>query len=502
VERNDTRTRGAANPGRAGSRRIGYDSAMPDRLERYRAKRDPEQTPEPAADAPAAPAPESAPRFVVQEHHARRLHWDLRLEHEGTLASWAVPRGIPPGPDRNHLAVRTEDHPLEYLEFHGDIPAGQYGAGTMKIWDRGTYDVHKFRDDEVMVTFHGERVRGRYVLFRTKGDDWMIHRMDPPEDPEREPMPEQLEPMLARTGPLPRDDHDWAFEIKWDGVRAIAFVQGGRLRLQARSGRDVTPRYPELRPIAEALAGHEVILDGEVVAFDGTRPSFQKLQGRMHLTSEHAVRRLARQDPVHYIAFDLLYLDGRSLMDLRYDERRAKLAELELQGPTWQAPAHHVGDGAALLELTRAQQLEGVIAKRLDSPYLPGRRTSGWVKVKNIATTDVVVGGWLPGEGGRTGRLGALVVGIPDEDGVLRYAGRVGTGFNQAELVRLGGLLESLASTESPFVGRQPPKLTHFVEPRLVARVEFTERTQAGTLRHPSYQGLRDDVAPQDVRFG
>jgi bifunctional non-homologous end joining protein LigD len=190
VERNDTRTRGAANPGRAGSRRIGYDSAMPDRLERYRAKRDPEQTPEPAADAPAAPAPESAPRFVVQEHHARRLHWDLRLEHEGTLASWAVPRGIPPGPDRNHLAVRTEDHPLEYLEFHGDIPAGQYGAGTMKIWDRGTYDVHKFRDDEVMVTFHGERVRGRYVLFRTKGDDWMIHRMDPPEDPEREPMSE------------------------------------------------------------------------------------------------------------------------------------------------------------------------------------------------------------------------------------------------------------------------------------------------------------------------
>ena len=301
-----------------------------------------------------------------------------------------MPRGIPPGPERNHLAVRTEDHPLEYLDFHGEIPAGQYGAGTMKIWDRGTYEEHKFRDDEVMVTFHGERVRGRYVLFRTRGDDWMIHRMDPPEDPEREPMPEKLEPMLARTGPLPPDDGRWAFEIKWDGVRAIAFVQGGRLVLQARSGRDVTARYPELRPLAEALAGHEVVLDGEVVAFDGARPSFQKLQGRMHLTSEHAVRRLAREDPVQYIAFDLLYLDGRSLMELRYDERRAALAELELGGPTWQAPAHHVGDGAALLELTRAQQLEGVIAKRLDCPYLPGRRSPGWVKVKNINSTDAV----------------------------------------------------------------------------------------------------------------
>src|SRR5687767_4684125 len=204
--------------------RIGYDSSMADRLERYRGKRDPGVTPEPSGEGAAAAQAGSAPRFVVQENHARRLHWDLRLEHDGVLASWAVPRGIPPGPERNHLAVLTEDHPLEYLEFHGEIPAGQYGAGTMTIWDSGTYETHKFREDEVMVTFHGERVRGKYVLFRTRGDDWMIHRMDPAEDPDRVPMPEALEPMLARTGPLPPDDGRWAFEIKWDGVRAIAFV--------------------------------------------------------------------------------------------------------------------------------------------------------------------------------------------------------------------------------------------------------------------------------------
>jgi bifunctional non-homologous end joining protein LigD len=475
---------------------------MADRLERYRDKRDPAVTPEPAGDAATPPAAGPAPRFVVQEHHARRLHWDLRLEHDGVLASWAVPRGIPPDPQRNHLAVRTEDHPLEYLEFHGEIPAGQYGAGTMTIWDQGTYEEHKFRDGEVMITLHGERVRGRYVLFRTKGDDWMIHRMDPPQDPDREPMPERIEPMLARTEPLPREDGGWAYEIKWDGVRAIAHLQGGRLLMHARSGRDITPRYPELRPLAEALAGHEVVLDGEVVAFDGGRPSFQKLQSRMHLTSDHAVRRLARDEPVHYIVFDLLFLDGHSLMDLRYDQRRAVLAELELEGPTWQAPAHHVGDGAALLELTRTQGLEGVIAKRLDCPYLPGRRSPGWIKVKNVARTDAVIGGWLPGERGRAGKLGALVIGIPDDEGVLRYAGRVGTGFTEAELARLGGLLEPLATADSPFTGRQPPRATRFVEPTLVAAVDFNECTQAGTLRQPSYKGLRDDVAPEDVRFG
>ena len=474
---------------------------MASNLDSYRAKRNFSSTPEPSGEAAASPDERTA-RFVVQEHHARSLHWDLRLEHDGTLASWAVPKGIPPDPRKNHLAVRTEDHPLEYLDFHGEIPAGQYGAGSMTIWDRGTYETHKWRDKEVMVTFHGERVRGRYVLFRTGGNNWMIHRMDPPEDPDREPMPERVAPMLARTGELPTDDAKWAFEIKWDGVRAIAYAEGGRLRLEARSGRDITARYPELRELGRALAGHEAVLDGEVVAFDTEgRPSFQRLQSRMHLTSEHAVRRLSQSEPVHYVIFDLLWLDGHSLCSLSYTERRERLVELGLQGPTWRTPASHVGDGAALLAASRAQGLEGIIAKRLDCPYTPGRRSPWWVKVKNVRQTDVVIGGWLPGEGKRGGRLGALVVGFY-EDGALKYAGRVGTGFDERELDRLGGILSSLAREDSPFDGRQPPRETHFVEPELIASVGYGEWTQTRTLRHPRYLGLRDDIDPATVEFG
>jgi bifunctional non-homologous end joining protein LigD len=472
---------------------------MPSNLDSYRRKRDFSATPEPAGHADRGAG--RTPRFVVQEHHARSLHWDLRLEREGVLASWAVPKGIPPDPRRNHLAVRTEDHPLEYLDFEGEIPAGEYGAGTMAIWDRGTYEPHKFRDDEVMVTFHGERVRGRYVLFRTRGNDWMIHRMDPPEDPEREPMPEQIQPMLARTGPLPPENGRWAYEIKWDGVRAIGYVQGGRLRLESRNGREITPRYPELRDLGRALAGREAVLDGEVVAFDEHgRPSFQRLQRRMHLASEHAVRRLAASEPVAYMIFDLLWLDGHSLCPLTYSERRERLLELGLNGARWQTPAHHLGDGAALLDASRAQGLEGIIAKRVDCPYTPGRRSPAWVKVKNVRQTDVVIGGWLPGEGRRSGRLGALVVGFY-ENGELRYAGRVGTGFDEAELNRIGTLLEPLARATSPFAGRQPPRETRFVEPRLVAAVDYGEWTQARTLRHPVYKGLRDDVDPATVDF-
>jgi bifunctional non-homologous end joining protein LigD len=456
---------------------------MSDRLREYRAKRDLERTPEP-----------SGLRFVVQEHHASSLHWDLRLEHAGALASWALPKGIPTHPKENRLAVRTEDHPLEYLDFHGEIPKGSYGAGTMEIWDSGTYEAEKFRDDEVIVTLHGERAQGRYALFQTKGKNWMIHRMDPPADPAVEPMPDHIEPMLAKNGKLPRDEGSYGFEIKWDGVRAVAHVDAGHLTLTGRRGTDFTPRYPEVRRMAGALGSRRVILDGEVVAFDGQgRPSFELLQSRMHLASDSAVKRRMKDVPVSYVVFDLLWLEGHSTLALPYSDRRKLLADLELGGPSWRTPAHREGDGAALLEASEAQGLEGIVAKRLDSPYEPGKRSSCWIKVKNRPSEDVVIGGWLPGEGRRGATLGALAVGVPAEGGKLKYAGKVGTGFTEATLAMLMSELKPLRTDESPFEGRQPPKSAIFVEPKLVAVVEFAEWTRTGTLRAPSFKGLRSD---------
>jgi bifunctional non-homologous end joining protein LigD len=472
-----------------------------DKLDRYRAKRDFAVTAEPAGGA-SQDGPR--PRFVVQEHHARRLHWDLRLEHDGVAVSWAVPNGIPQTPKENRLAVHTEDHPLEYLEWHGEIPAGEYGAGTMTVWDAGVFDTHKWEERKVEVTFHGERLRGRYGLFPIgrdgEGNDWLIHRMDPPDNPDRVPMPEHLAPMLARPGTLPHDPERWSFEVKWDGVRALAYVQPGRLALESRNQNDITASYPEVRGLLTQLGMHEVVLDGELVAFDdGGRPSFGRLQTRMHVTSPAAVKRLAATTPVVYAIFDLLHLDGESLLALPYSKRRARLTELELGGSAWRLPDIHPGRGAELLEATRLQGLEGVIAKRLDSRYEPGARNGSWLKLKHTRRQELVIGGWLPGEGRRTERVGALLAGYYDGD-QLRFAGRVGTGFTEATLDELAARLAPLAVDATPF--SPPPKLprnARFVEPELVAEVEFTEWTKDGVMRAPSFKGLRDDKPAADV---
>ena len=357
-----------------------------DALSEYRRKRSFEGTPEPEGVGGSGSKGASGGRFVVQQHDATNLHWDLRLERDGALASWALPRGIPLDPDDDRLAVHTEDHPLEYLEFSGTIPKGQYGGGEMTIWDRGTYVAEKFEDAKVVATFEGERMRGRYSLFRIRkagerNDSWLIHRMDPP-PPDREPMPEAFEPMTAKRGKLPSDEDEWAFEVRWSGMRAIAFARPGDLVLRDQEGAEIQAQFPEVRRAGRALGSTEAILDGVLVAFDGEGiPDAERLEHRLQPASDSTLRRRARSSPVALVIFDVPFLEGRSLCEEPYEERRDRLAALPIDGEVWQAPAHHVGDGAALLEAGRRRGLGGVVAKRLGSPYEPGVRTSNWLEI-------------------------------------------------------------------------------------------------------------------------
>lgn len=493
------------------AKRKGIAESEDGKLADYHAKRDFAATPEPSGDAKSAPADGSdAPRFVIQEHHARAMHWDLRLERNGVLPSWALPKGLPLDPKENHLAVHTEDHPLEYLDFAGDIPAGEYGGGSMRVWDHGTYEPIEWTDRKVVVALHGQRADGRYALFQTgRGDrerDWMIHRMDPPADPTAEPMPDTFEPMLATAATKRPTTGRWGYELKWDGIRSIAFVEGGRVRFTSRRGGDITARYPELRALGRALGSTRAVLDGEIVAFDpeSGRPSFHRLQQRMHVEGEHRIRRLSQELPVTYMIFDVMWLDGHSLVDEPYEQRRARLAELALQGQSWQCPPHEVGDGQATTDVSVRFGLEGVMAKALDRPYEPGRRSSAWLKIKNGLRQELVVGGWMPGERGRTGSVGSLLVGYYDDTGdgigALVYAGRVGSGMSQRDVDWWDAALAERERRTSPFARGSVPRGARFVEPSYVVEVRFTEWTPGGGIRQPVYLGRRDDKPPTEVR--
>ena len=478
-----------------------------DRLAEYRGKRDPSRTPEPVPVVPpAAPGGtgsggDPAGIFVVQEHHARRLHWDFRLERDGVLVSWALPKGVPDDPGVNHLAVHTEDHPLEYAGFHGEIPRGEYGGGAVTIWDHGTYEVLKWDEREVKVSLHGERLSGGYVLFATGGKNWMIHR-------ERLPLPATLTPMLAAPGEPPsRDLGAWAVEFKWDGVRALAFIEAGRLRLASRTGKDITATYPEVAGLGHAIGHKQALLDGEIVAFSGGRPDFEALQPRMHVSSPAQAVRLAELTPVTYLAFDVLQLDGRPLTALPYADRRQILEDIIPNGGSWLSPPTFPGeDLEAVMAASVANGLEGVVIKRLDAPYEPGARSGSWRKIKNLLQQEVVVAGWKPGKGNRAGLIGSLLIGYYETGAggarQLLYCGHVGTGFSDETLRMLTRRLERLRRPDSPFDSPVPPEYARpavWVEPRLVIEVVFDRWTRAGRMIAPAYQGLREDKDPADV---
>lgn len=461
-----------------------------DRLAVYRAKRDASRTPEPVPAA--APAPGQGNSFVIQEHHARRLHYDFRLERDGVLLSWAVPKNLPETTSANHLAVRTEDHPLEYGSFEGTIPKGEYGAGTVRIWDSGTYVTEKFEDSaekgEVIVVLDGSRISGRYALIRTGGDQWLAHRM---KDQQAFRF-DKLSPMLATHGSVARlDPNLWAFEGKFDGYRLLVEADHGRLRLRSRSGRDVTGEYPQLPFPAADLAEHHLVLDGELVALDEDGvPSFAAMQNS------------ARSARLAFWAFDLLYLDGRPLLRVAYRDRR-RLLETLARGTDLVVQDLLAPDPEKALAQSRRRGWEGVVAKKWDSPYQAGRRSKAWIKDKYWRTQEVVIGGWRASEGGRSGRIGSLLMGIPEDDG-LRFVGRVGTGFTERQLATLKKMLVPLPAGESPFGAPLPAadaKGVTFVEPTVVGEVRFSERTGDGRLRQPSWRGLRPDKSPADVQW-
>lgn len=484
----------------------------------YLAKRSAARTPEPMPDRVEPAEPGALPRFVIQEHHARRLHYDLRIERDGVLVSWAVPKGVPDAADRNHLAVMTEPHPLEYLVFHGEIPRGEYGAGTMTVWDTGTVELEKWRDDEVIGTFRGSGPLGtaRLALIRTQGSgeksSWLLHRMKeqavvPAAAPDVSAPPQPVAPMLAEPGSagLIKSLRDpWA-EIKWDGIRAIGTWNGGRMRLHARSGTDITARYPELTADgAPHLPVADAVVDGEIVALDAAGlPSFSRLQSRMHLTKAREIERETVRTPVRFHVFDLLRLDGRDLTGLPLRDRRALLETLAEGADDAVVVPPVFRDPDAAIATSREFGLEGVVVKEAGSAYRPGVRSGSWLKIKNTRMQEVVIAGIRPGRGDRAGEIGSLLLAVPDGSGTgsLRYVGRVGSGFSDRVLHDLGDRLAPLRIGEPRVVGvpSADARDALWVDPVLVGEVEFGNWTPDGILRHARWRGLRPDKRPDQV---
>jgi bifunctional non-homologous end joining protein LigD len=467
------------------------------KLSEYKRKRDPQKTPEPFGGKKGKG---KEPIFVVQRHDARRLHYDFRLERNGALASWAVPKGVPLEPGQQHLAVHVEDHPLEYATFEGEIPKGQYGAGSVEIWDSGTYELlEEKKNGGLTVRLHGKRLDGTWALVpaHLSGDEknWLILRKrdDASDIPPRE-SGRTYAPMLATPAEEVPRGAGWTFEVKWDGYRAIAMLAGGDVALTSRKGNDLTTRFSGVaRELPKAVKTPDCVLDGEVSALDETgRSSFSAMQQGKPGT------------PIVYYVFDVLEIEGEPVVDLPLVERRKRLEQLLDRRNKTVRLSEAFEDGAALLEAATEQRLEGIMAKRLDSRYLPGKRTRDWLKIKTHSEQEFVIAGYTKGTGRRASSFGSLVLGYY-AGGELVYAGNVGTGFNSREIEKLLDTLRPLRRDTSPF--REVPKMPKvrksdviWVEPELVAEVEFAEWTHDGRLRAPSYKGLREDKSAEEVR--
>jgi len=534
-------------------------------LDKYRRKRGAERTPEPFGRAAANSGDRAGGIFVVQKHAARRLHYDFRLEMEGVLRSWAIPKGPSLNPGDKRLAVMVEDHPLEYGDFEGVIPQGNYGAGSVIVWDRGEYQtldpagdaVRGVRDGKLDIALNGFKLRGAFTLVqirgRQKGDSgdkrqWLLIKKRDEYANEEDVLalhprsvlsgltveqigeaggigreivaelrkvraPELTGDLRAQSFPLtlaklvdePFDGEDWLFEIKYDGVRALAIRDGAHVRLFARGGNEITGQYPEVALAFDALPFERFVMDGEIVALDQRgRPSFQLLQKRMHVRDSREIARLSYSAPASDFVFDLLAFDNFDLRPLKLEDRKRMLAHLiKGEGPIRYCD-HYLAKGRDFYRVVAEAGLEGMLAKRRDSPYR-GKRTGEWLKIKCPTTRRFVIGGYTDPEGGRS-HFGALLLGQYEADGQLRFISKVGTGFNESTLRQLFELMSRRKLSRSPF--RRPrtdepsiPRHAHFCEPELVCEVRFGEWTGEGGIRHPSFQRLVEGADPRECGY-
>jgi bifunctional non-homologous end joining protein LigD len=479
------------------SEEIAAESKDPKLME-YVRKRDFEGTPEPApGDAPAAAAGNS---FVIHKHRATALHYDVRLERDGALPSWAVPKGLPTVKGDKRLAVRTEDHPLEYGTFQGTIPEGHYGAGEVRIFDDGWFEPVEWTDEKVSFRLHGRRYPGlEFHLVKTK-QNWLAF-LASQQDAPLIAGPERYKPMLAEGGYAAFDADDWSFEPKLDGIRCLAEMSTGQTVLRTRTGRDVTEQYPEIHMIHELVDQVNAVIDGEIVAFDENgKNSFEALQQRMNLSGTREIARVAKQVPVSLVVFDLLWLDGHDTTGLSLEERRELLRLIVEEDHRLRVVTHVEREGLAFTQTAKKLGLEGVVAKRLGSKYLTGKRSPDWRKIKLRNTQDCVILGWTPGQGGRSGSFGALLVGALDGDR-WRWIGQVGSGFTERTLERIREQLAALVRDAPPIDDPDLAKVkgATFVEPELVCEVEYQEITKSTKkMRAPSFKGIRPDKLPDE----
>jgi bifunctional non-homologous end joining protein LigD len=468
-----------------------------EKLREYRKKRDPGKTPEPFSSRKQT----KEPIFVVQRHDASRLHYDFRLELNGALASWAVPKGVPLEPGQQHLAVHVEDHPLDYATFEGEIPKGNYGAGTVEIWDSGTYELlEQKRNGGLTVRLHGKKLDGIWALVPAKlsGDEknWLILRKRDEDSPAPKAGGGRYGPMLATLEKSVPKGEGWLYEVKWDGYRALAYLRGGDVELYSRNQNLLNDRFPSVvRELPKAVRTPDCVLDGEVVAIDDEgRATFSAMQ-----QGKPGTRYL-------FVAFDLLEVEHEPIIDSPLSARRRRLEQLLDRGNRTVQLSDTFDDGDALFRAAQEQHFEGIVGKRADSRYEPGRRSHSWVKVKATNRQEFVVGGYTRGEGRRSGAFGSLLLGVYDDVGKkLRYVGSVGTGFTEKEIDRLLPILQQLETNEPPFDPvPKPPRVRkgdiHWTQAKLVAEVEFVEWTHDGRLRAPSYVGIREDKTAVEVK--